>query len=210
MRPFALSFFAFAVFVACGGSTAPVSGDAGTDATTDGSPSPDLFACGAAGECDIRAQSCCGSCGSPTPADMIAVNWQKGSAYGASVCPPNSGCPACFNEPDPNLAPVCRSKACKAVDVRVDEALSACKVDQDCRIRFPGCCEGCTGTAPEKLIALSTTGFAEYVANQCHPGASGCPKCAIQYPAGYEARCNPTTLHCEVGKLTGLDGGGGG
>jgi hypothetical protein len=199
--------FAFALVLGCGGSTAPDSGDGGTDATTDGSVSPDLFACGGAGECDIRPQSCCGSCGSPTTTDMIAVNWQKGSAYGASVCGTNGGCPPCFNEPDPNLAPVCRSKTCKAVDVRVDDALSRCKVDQDCRLRFPGCCESCGGTAPERLIALSNGGATEYVANQCKPDAGGCPKCAVFYPPGYAAICNPTTLHCEVGKVVILDSG---
>jgi len=210
MRHLALPF-AFAVVAACGGSTAPISGDAGADATTDGGPSPDLLACTAPGECDIRPQSCCGSCGAPTSADMIGINWQKGSAYQTSVCA-NTGCPACAMEPDPNLAPVCRAKACKAVDVRVDDALSRCTVDQDCRLRYPGCCEcgGVPAPTPDRLIALSNSGATEYVANQCKPNASGCAKCAVMYPVGYEAICNPATLHCEVSKVTGLDGGGGG
>ena len=104
---------------------------------------------------------------------------------------------------------MCRAKACNAVDVRVD-AMSACKTSQDCGLRYMGCCEACAANDPSKLIALSTTGRQEYAANQCHPDAGGCPKCAVIYPVGYEATCNTQTGHCEVGKVFGTDAGGGG
>ncbi len=205
-----------AALVACGGATAPSGGspDATTDVTTtdgsstiDGGVPSDTFACGGAGECDIRPKSCCGACGSPTPSDMIAVNWQKLSVYDAKVCG-NTACPDCASKPEPNLAPVCRAKSCVAVDVRTDVALSGCKTDQDCGLRSAGCCEPCGSVDPSELIAVSSTGRGEYVANQCHPDAGGCPKCAVQYPAGYAARCNPTTLHCEV-VMPLADAGGG-
>jgi hypothetical protein len=198
---------AFAVAVACGGTTA--TGDGGADASGDAAPL-DLTSCSVPGECDIRPKSCCGMCGAPTPSDMISINWQKGSLYSSAACPGGAACPACFSEPDPNLAPVCRSKACKAVDVRADDALSACKTDTDCRLRFSGCCEFCSSGSAMKLIALSTAGAAEYGANQCHPDATGCPKCAVIYPPDRAARCNPTTLHCEVITINPVDAGGGG
>ena len=208
------SFFAFVAVavglgVACGGGTVAITNDGGSsDAAKDGVAPPDTFACNAPGECDIRPKSCCGTCGAPTTDDMIGVNWQKGGQYTSTVCA-GAGCPACFKEPDPNLAPVCRAKACNAVDVRVD-TMSACTTNQDCALRYSGCCEACAANDPSKLIALSSSGRQEYVANQCHPDAGGCPKCAVIYPPGYEAVCNTQTGHCEVGKLLGADAGGGG
>jgi hypothetical protein len=200
------------VGVACGGATAD--GDAGapdasrTDASVGDGATPDLFSCNAPGECDVRPKSCCGVCGAPTLKDMIGVNWQKGSAYAANVCGPSANCPECAQLADPNLAPVCRAKQCLAVDVRVDSALSACKQDVDCSLRYAGCCEPCGVQGPEALIALSSAGRGEYVANQCHPDAGGCPKCAVQYPPTFAARCNPSTLHCEVIPVA-VDAGGG-
>lgn len=188
--------FAFAVAVACGGATSSLDGGPDSGAG-EGSVPADTFTCNAPGECDIRPVSCCGQCGAPTPADMIGVNWQRGSAYTNTFCS-GVGCPACFKEPDPNLAPVCRASSCKAIDVRVDDALSKCNTDPDCRLRFAGCCEFCNMGNAMQLIALSTSGAQEYGANQCHPDQGGCPKCAVMYPPGYAARCNPTTRHCEV------------
>lgn len=187
--------------IACGGSTSTTDGGSGND----GSIPPDFTSCNAPGECDIRPKSCCGSCGSPTPSDMLAVNWQKGGAYQSAMCA-MTACPACAMEPNPNLAPFCRSKSCNAVDVRTD-SVSACAIDTDCRLRFAGCCEYCTDPSASKLIAIATSGNAEYTANQCHPDQGGCPKCAVMYPPGYAARCNPMSKHCEVVMVNISDAG---
>lgn len=209
------AFFAFVVMGGCGGATVAVTDDGGVEAAadvrTDGPWSIDgrWILCDKPGECDIRPKSCCGTCGAPTPDDMIGVNWQKGDAYTQRVCG-GTACAECFKEPDPNLAPVCRlmmvKVTCSAVDVRSDP-MSECKTSQDCVLRYAGCCEPCAANDPSKLLALSVKGRAEYAANQCHPDAGACPKCAVVYPPGYEAVCNKMR-HCEVAQVIADAGAG--
>jgi hypothetical protein len=110
---------------------------------------------------------------------------------------------------DPNLLGVCRATKCSAIDLRAD-VMSACQADSDCVLRMgTGCCESCSGADPSTIVAVSQSGYAELKSNACRPDDGPCSKCAVQYPPGYEAKCDPSTKHCRV--ATGIfDAGTGG
>jgi hypothetical protein len=200
--------------VACGGKTSEDGGsldgggtDTGgrTDSYLDTEMRPDegvdsgvdYTLCTGPGTCVAVPRTCCGSCGVATPADVIGVADTSSSAYRTAACGPGSGCPACFRPEDPFLQAFCRANHCVAVNLRTDP-MTACATDDDCQLRYEGCCEKC-GAPVEGLFALRKDAVTSYRAEVCAPDI-GCPKCAVGYPAGARAVCD-ATKHCAV---TGL------
>jgi hypothetical protein len=189
---------AFAFTAACGGTVVGVGPDGGGGG--DGSAPPSLAACSGPGVCQLTSRSCCGTCGQPTVGDMVGVHMDKESAYRSLACSGgDQACPACAGQPNPDLTAVCRKQTCQAVDVSTDDALSGCNADTDCVLRYANtCCEPCGGAPAGELIALSTSGSAEYRANVCRPDSGACSRCLVAYPPLVKATCNPQTKHCEV------------
>ena len=138
--------------------------------------------CTVASDCVVVSVDCCGSCGQPSPGDMIGVNSGRISDYRGGRCD-GVACPACFMEPDPNLIATCDAGQCQAVDVRTDP-VSACSTDSDCSLRTNTCC-ACSSSEP---IAVS----GDFSALVCD-GDEVCPECAPAFP-GWEAVCNAG--HC--------------
>ena len=192
---------------ACGGKTDTTpAGDSGlVDASSDGKPggdtAPDFGKCTGPGACELVSRSCCGTCGAPTLADVIAIDRSEDSAYRSSICGPDPvGCPACAGRPNPNLQATCESGNCAVLDVRAD-AISACASDDDCQLRYADCCEAC-GAPAFGLIALRKDRAADYRAKVCAADVA-CPKCAVSYPASARAQCD-ATKHCVVTGVPGL------
>jgi hypothetical protein len=80
------------------------------------------------------------------------------------------------------------------VDLRND-TLSACQVDDDCRLRWGNnCCEDCGGGNTEQLIAYNKNVSLE--AEICDPNVGACPPCAPPpYPKFILPLCGPDK-HC--------------
>ncbi|HVU05410.1 MAG TPA: hypothetical protein VHE30_26870 [Polyangiaceae bacterium] len=184
---FVLSVFAATalgcVFAGCGGTSTETHGTAS------------YATCTGPGQCVALVPGCCGTCGAPTLQDVAGVNADKQDDFRAATCgDPHPVCPACPTALEPNLVAFCEASTCRAHDVR-EEDLSACTKDDDCRLRYPDCCETC-GPNPSLLIAIATSRAEDYREKTCKTGQS-CPKCAVFYPAGWSATCGADE-HCHV------------
>jgi hypothetical protein len=189
--------------LACGGLTAS-SSDAGTSsdgAVTDSAglevgadAARDFAACVGPGTCEIADRTCCGVCGSASFPDLTAISRAVESSYRASVCAPGTDCPGCIEDREPNAQAFCVANRCTVIDVRTDP-VSACKVDSDCRVRVPDCCE--CGASTAHLIALATSEVNTYASQVCAPDES-CAFCLPTYPPRVLAQCDTTTHHCRI------------
>ncbi|MEZ4338455.1 MAG: hypothetical protein R3B82_17685 [Sandaracinaceae bacterium] len=141
--------------------------------------------CSAPSDCVVVPASCCGSCGAATRGDAIAVATDRASAYRTSACGADTGCPACFMEPDPTLVATCTAGRCAVVDLAM-HAATECTVSADCRVRAAECCE-CGATITESTVVAVSDGAA-YEALVCDPGM-GCPECEPLYPDTIGATC---------------------
>lgn len=190
--------------VACGGrSVEPPGGSGGSGGTggsggsggaggsggtgTGGGPSP--TACTRNDDCIVIPESCCGSCGAPTRTDARAANRNHVPVDPKCAM---TGCPACYQEPDPTLLATCDHGDCRIVDLRLDPS-TACKQDGECRLRSPDCCECGGRTSP--LVAISSEPL--YSALVCDDRA--CPECAPIYPTNWVATCD--NGHCATAVL---------
>jgi hypothetical protein len=162
-------------------------------ATPDAGGAPDWAACTDQGQCSLNPVGCCAVCGAPTITDVAAVRMGREEDHYDEVCPtpPPVGCPRCPAFDVPELVPTCAAGQCKVVDVRM-EALTACAVDAECRIRSTSCCE-CGGD--ERYIAVSTTSSETYESLVC-PADTACAECLPVYPDTVVARC--VAGHCEA------------
>jgi hypothetical protein len=153
----------------------------------------DVRACSVNSECILRAASCCGSCGSPTRADVIALNQAALDAYSNSVCDPAQQCPDCpAPAPDPTLIATCQQGQCEVVDLTTSP-ITACSGDTACVIRTNACCE-CGGPMDQgSIIAINHDSGASYAALVCNPDAT-CADCLPVYPTSVQAVCN--SGHC--------------
>ena len=142
--------------------------------------------CTVPSDCVVVPASCCGSCGQPTRSDAIAIAADQQSAYRASVCGDDLGCPACFMEPDPTLLATCEAGRCVVVDLAT-HAATECTSSTDCRVRAAECCE-CGATITESTVVAVSDGAA-FEALVCDPG-TGCPECAPVYPDTFGATCD--------------------
>lgn len=159
----------------------------GDDGSTDG-----YDACSVPSDCLVVPASCCGSCGAATRGDAVAVSTSRASAYRASVCGGDFGCPACFMEPDPTLVATCDAGRCVVVDLTT-HAATECAAASDCRVRAVECCE-CGATITESTVVAIANGAA-FEALVCDPG-TGCPECAPVYPDTFGATCDAG--HCAM------------
>jgi len=167
--------------------------DAGTPdaAMADAGALPDWAVCTDQGQCSVNPVGCCAVCGAPTVADVEGVRMGKEDEHYNAVCPVPEPCPRCPTFDVPELVPTCKAGQCEVVDVRM-EALTACTLDSECRIRSTSCCE-CGGDP--RYIAVSTTSTETYESLVCPTGAA-CAECLPTYPDTVVARC--VVGHCEA------------
>ena len=174
---------------------------------------PNYDACKLPTDCVVTGASCCAVCDGPELAahDLIAYNKQYGiglACGGGGPVPGGTGntapgiglpilCPAC-PAPAPgtgtrkNFLPDCVQGQCVVEDLRTS-AISACKVDADCRLRNgTSCCEACT---TDDLVAVRRDGSFEKLVCGAEPVA--CEACAPSTPASAIATCGPAG-HCVV------------
>jgi len=214
------------LLMACGGKTLEVgpADDSGTgsdtasdSAATDSGVPVDWTSCTGPGQCALIAKTCCGSCGSPTTADMFAVRKGNESKYRDMVCGPvPPGCPECAPYiADDSLQAWCQfgggsggggapAGKCTAIDVRT-ETVSACATDDDCILRHSSCCEPCEERRDD-LVALGRSSVEAYRSKVC-VGDETCYRCMSRYPVDARARCEPKTKHCVVEWLDMAGGG---
>ena len=159
---------------------------------------PGFASCTTAGECVALVPGCCGVCGAPMLSDVVGVNSSQQAAFRAETCTdPDPACPKCAETREPNLVAICQSDQCTPIDVRL-ESISNCVTDDDCRLRYPECCESCD-VQPGSLIAIAKRYEGLFAAEVCRPGQA-CPPCEPAYATG-KARASATCAdngHCHV------------
>ena len=188
------------IATACGKSTGG-DDDVGTGGTggsggaggMGGTQSGAWQACDLNSDCVLTPASCCAVCGAPRLGDVDAVNRERLDQHFADVCPNPGPCPKCGVATNPELLATCDDSACRALDIREQEA-SACSTNADCRLRVTGCCECGGSTASSDLIAIRSDAESAYRALVCDP-EQACAECAPVYPTDVEAYC-ATDGHC--------------
>lgn len=165
--------------------------------------SGDHTSCSGPGTCylvpKLRTDSCCPTnCGVLGKDDSEAIARGRDKDYRKATCGDKvATCDACVSQVSPGLLGACVSGSCAVVELN-NSTYSACANDSDCELRFPGCCESCSGETSQ-LLALSKTARAAFLSETCPPGGGApCPPCVPSYPAGYKAVCDATTKHCKV------------
>jgi hypothetical protein len=178
-----------ALLGACGARTAtdPAGSSGGSGGDVDGHS-----ACTRNSECIVVSVSCCGSCGTATRGDAIALNAARATEYRNTVCEIGEGCPPCYLPLDPTLTPTCTGGACRVVDLYEHPAAS-CSRDADCRVRTAACCECGGPTGPGELVAVRDA--AAYARLVCDADQA-CPECQPFTPRDVQARC--AGGHCIV------------
>jgi Kunitz/Bovine pancreatic trypsin inhibitor domain len=179
---------------------------------------PNYDACKVPTDCIVTGAGCCGVCDGPNLSahDLIAYNKQYGigvACGGGGPVPGAAGdaapgvgapiaCPSCA-APAPgtgslkNFVPDCVQGQCVVEDLR-DSAVSACKVNADCRLRNgTSCCEACTSN---DLVAVRSDGSFEKLV--CGDVLPPCLACVPGKPANAVATCSPAG-HCIVNYLLG-------
>lgn len=139
---------------------------------------PSLTACDVPSVCAVRSRSCCGSCGEPTPTDLVAVRADRLGDYAELACPPVAACPACAGRPDPYLLATCDTSGpgtghCVAVDLH-SSPLTECVVDGDCMLGPRTCCACGTVTDTEAIAFNLEHGSLRALV--CDPDVT-CPPC---------------------------------
>ena len=163
---------------------------------------PNYDACQVATDCVLGSTGCCGVCdgANVTAHDFTAYNGQ----YEAQVNPCAAGdvaCGACPPvEPLQNtrqfFVPDCVRGECIVQDIRESD-VTACKTDNDCRLRSgTGCCEGCGSGGG--FVAVRTGGSFEKLV--CGEFSPPCAACDAVPPSNAVAVCNPDG-HCSVAYL---------
>ncbi len=173
--------------------------DAARDAGREGGSESFDRPCAEPSECTLVSNTCCGTCGRPSLADVDAVRVDAVEAYGRAVCPdPDPICPGCATMPNPNLLATCdRTTArCEVMDIEQDE-VSACERDTDCVVRVPDCCPCGADVSVPRLVALRVDRVRDYLARVCD-SAIACPECEPVYPADVEAICDRASGHCRI------------
>jgi len=143
-------------------------------------------------ECTVVSESCCGSCGQPSPGDMVGVNSGRIRDYRGDSCD-RVDCPACFMEPDPNLIATCNAGRCEAIDVRT-HAVSSCTGTSQCSLRVNTCC-GCSSSGP---IAIHGSSESDFMSLVC-VGDEVCPECFPAFPEW--------DVSCQMGHCVALNVG---
>lgn len=175
---------ALELFAACGGES------------TGKKTAPAQEDCESNADCVVVPQSCCGTCGSATRDDAIAVKVERSDEYRADACETAGRCPACAAVvEDPRLLGVCVARRCEVVRLH-DHPVAYCASDAECQIRTRDCCPCGGETAPGRMIAIRKDGESYYSDIVCDEGQA-CPECAPVYPAEVTARCG-SNAYCEA------------
>ena len=174
-----------------GGSSSSSSSSGSTSSSSSSSGSQTV--CDQSSECRLTSETCCGVCGMPTLADMVALHEDDVSAHVNEVCADPVSCPDCPVQPNPNLFAYCDAGVCKGVDI-TNDPLGGCLSPSDCKLRLGlECCE--CGYDGGLLTAIPIAYEQKLQALVCEPDF-GCPECAPVYPMGAEPWCEEG--HCVV------------
>jgi hypothetical protein len=177
-----------------GGDGASLGPVVDADTHADGALPEAVVACASHGSCTISQPGCCGiTC---DPEALVAIASGTEELLRKATCDADGGvaCPGCEMRVDENVQGWCIAGRCQKIDVRT-ESVSACATDDDCRLRYPGCCE-CGQTGPY-LVAIAKSAESAYEQEVCAPSAA-CADCVPSYPTSRVATCNRSTHHCEV------------
>lgn len=153
-----------------------------------GSAHPELRGCTVSTDCVVVPETCCGQCGVAARDDAIALREENRAEYRDLVCEDAPPCLPCAGDPDPTLVATCVAGLCEVVDL-LEQEVTACSVNDDCRLRAQACCECGAGTGPGGLIALRSDAVPAYQALVCPPDG-GCAGCVPLYPDEAEAVCS--------------------
>jgi hypothetical protein len=119
---------------------------------------------------------------------MTAVHVDSVENHRNEVCGDEPAvCPACAQQPNPNLLAHCDNGSCVAVDIQ-QTSVTECESPDDCRVRAPECCECGGSTDAFSVIAVNISRDADYANYVCDPDM-GCPECAPVYPDDIEIAC---------------------
>jgi hypothetical protein len=151
--------------------------------------------CAVNGDCVLSPSTCCGTCGKPDLADVVALNRDEVSDRRDDVCEGVWTCPECATQNEPSLIATCSATHCRALDVRLD-GVSLCNLDSECRLRVPECCECGANVAASHLIVINGARVGEYMALVCAPHQA-CSACAPVYPNSVEPFCAESG-HCAL------------
>ena len=171
------------------GGAVNTSGGMGTDVRRD---------CSSHADCTLVSASCCGSCGAPTSADVVALRVDAVATHRMSVC--GSGvvaCPACATMANPDLFASCQNSVCTVVDL-LASSLTSCTTNADCALRAAACCECGAPMDVWNLVALAGSGSSEFAAMVCDPGTA-CDECMPVYPVAPAPACSAG--HCRLNRL---------
>jgi hypothetical protein len=95
---------------------------------------------------------------------------------------------------DPYLVATCRASRCEVVDL-LQQAVTSCTANTDCRLRTNVCCECGGPTDVEHLIAINSGGEQGFTALVCDP-MQACGRCAAIYP---DLPVSCTGGRCKIG-----------
>jgi hypothetical protein len=163
----------------------PGASDASAD--TANAVSGDPTACAQTGDCLLVSTTCCSD-------PSVAANRQHAGDFNQCHNPPPCPPPA-QGDRVTSLRAFCISGTCTKVDIRADP-VSACEIDDDCMLRFPGCCN-CGHGQPDQAIAIAKTKESDYRALACSPN-DACANCVTATFSGYRVACDATTKHCRA------------
>ncbi|MEM9070492.1 MAG: hypothetical protein AAGE52_18445 [Myxococcota bacterium] len=163
---------------------------AGFSQSCDPSPSCEINTpCEQPSECVLTANTCCGTCETPTLEDVIGVHSSDVSDFQDSLCAEAGDCPPCVvSDPNPSLVATCNATTCRAVDLERLPA-SACDLDEECVLRTTSCCECDSTPTATNVVSLRGDRVADLLALVCDDGVA-CDACVPDYPAELSAFCN--------------------
>ena len=178
-------------------------------------PPVSVYSCKLPSDCMVTSPSCCGVCDNPNLTTKSFIAYNKSYAglpcgVAADTLPqggtgagfPGPGAPiACPSCPAPlpgqgtlkYFVPDCVMDQCVVTDVRTS-AVSACKTNNDCKLRNgTSCCEGC---GYDDYVAVRKDGsFEKLVCGGIQPP---CAACMPQPPSNAIAWCDSNVGHCQV------------
>lgn len=152
--------------------------------------SPADTSCTATIQCTLASATCCGTCSTPTLADVVAVRADEKEDYLASLCGTEPvTCPACEGPPNPNLFAECVQGTCTARDLTQHED-AACVTAGDCVVIPAACCACGAGTGNFEIVAANTSAQNFKEAMCAEASTVLCGECEWVPPEGVTATCD--------------------
>lgn len=205
IAPLLVCFVAIGSIVGCSDShgrdedsgSPPRDAAAGVDAATARDAGSTTSECDGPSQCVLRSASCCGSCGAPTPDDMIALPMTRLVEYESMVCGGGTiGCPECASPWDPYLLATCRDRRCEAIDLHTDPR-TECVTSSDCALAPIECC-ACGTLGMDQVVAYNPA-RGSIAALICDPDAD-CPPCVPDFGS--------MSATCDAGRCAVIAPGG--